>query len=250
MTKPNKQNVDSWIKNRTVHQVKALEQASKYFDNSDAFTVNTLEAIYGQESSFGNYYKTEERGDKGAVGHFQIERRTAEEYQFKITKNNDARFDIDESSEIAAQYLVKLNSLFSKNRFLTEDKNGNKISTIFVPNINERKSFAIASYNAGGSVIAKAQMAAEKDEKDPTKWEVVKEYLKEAGATDAKVKEIIEYVESVIAYEKEFAEKSKANKKLKNKNPKKVSDAAGDGHWVTLDNGNHVFIEGKKSLRK
>ncbi len=93
----------------------------------------------------------------------------------------------------------------------------------------------------------KAQMAAKSDGKDATKWEIVKEYLEEAGATDAKAKEIIEYVEKVLAYEKEFAKKSKANKKLKDKEPSKVSDNnSEDGHWVTLDNGRHVFIEDKK----
>jgi hypothetical protein len=45
----NKRNVDSWIKNRTNHQVKALENASRIFDDNDALSVNTLEAIYGQE---------------------------------------------------------------------------------------------------------------------------------------------------------------------------------------------------------
>ncbi len=240
-------NIDSWIKNRTEHQVKALEKASKYFDNNDAFTINTLEAIYGQESSFGKYDKSEKRGDKGAVGHFQIERGTAEEYGLKITKENDPRFDVNESSEIAAQYLIRLNSLFNSNRRLGEDKEGNIISTIFVPDINERKSFIIAAYNGGQGTIAKAQMAAKSDGKDATKWEIVKEYLEEAGATDAKAKEIIEYVEKVLAYEKEFAKKSKANKKLKDKEPSKVSDNnSEDGHWVTLDNGRHVFIEDKK----
>ena len=106
--------------------------------------------------------------------------------------------------------------------------------------MNERKFFIIAAYNAGEGKIAKAQMEAKADGKDPTKWEVVKEYLKKAGATDAKVEEIIQYVESATAYEKEFSQKSKADKKLKDKNPKKLSDNSfEDGHWITLDNGNH-----------
>jgi hypothetical protein len=40
--------VDKWIKNRKPHQVKALENASKVFDDKDNLSVNTLEAIYGR----------------------------------------------------------------------------------------------------------------------------------------------------------------------------------------------------------
>jgi hypothetical protein len=90
-------------------------------------------------------------------------------------------------------------------------------------------------------------MKAQEDGKDPTKWEIVKEYLKAAGANDAKVKEIIEYVEKVLAYENEFSQKSKANKKMKDNDPKKISkNNSEDGHWVTLDNGNRIFIRNKK----
>ncbi len=82
MTNKNSKNVDSWIKNRTDHQVKALENASRIFDDNDALTVNTLEAIYGRESSFGNkdILKNDKKGEAGAAGHFQIERSTAETY--------------------------------------------------------------------------------------------------------------------------------------------------------------------------
>lgn len=59
----NKNNVDSWIKNRNEHQIKALEQASRNFDNKDALTVNTLEAIYGQETSFGTVKNMGSRGN-------------------------------------------------------------------------------------------------------------------------------------------------------------------------------------------
>jgi hypothetical protein len=82
LTNKNSKNVDSWIKNRTDHQVKALENASRIFDDNDALTVNTLEAIYGRESSFGNkdILKNDKKGEAGAAGHFQIERSTAETY--------------------------------------------------------------------------------------------------------------------------------------------------------------------------
>ncbi len=250
----NKNNVNSWLteENRNkAYKRNALENASRNFDDNDALTVNTLEAIYGQESSFGNekILKNDKRGEVGAAGHFQIQKNVAEKHsKTKITKANDPRFDIDNASDIAARYLVELNYLFSDNTILTKDKYDKPlIFTFLVSDINERKLFAIAAYNAGQGTIAKAQMLAKEVGKDATKWEIIKEFLKEAGAKDAKVKEIIEYVESVIAYEKEFSQKSKANKKLKNKEPKKVSgNNSEDGHWVTLDNGNHVFIGNKK----
>jgi membrane-bound lytic murein transglycosylase MltF len=115
---------------------------------------------------------------------------------------------------------------------------------------DERLKFTLAAYNGGQTRIARAQNFAKQDGKSEAKWEDVQNYLAAAGASQAQIKEVLEYVEKVLAYEKEFSEKSEANKKLKDKDPKKVSNDSGDGHWVTLDNGNHVFIESKKSPRR
>ena len=64
----NKTKVDIWLERETAHKREALENASRYFDDKDALTVNTLEAIYGQESSFGAQLRN--RGMKGAAGEF------------------------------------------------------------------------------------------------------------------------------------------------------------------------------------
>ncbi|MEK7224405.1 MAG: hypothetical protein AAB221_01835, partial [Bacteroidota bacterium] len=53
MAKTEKTYVDIWLENETRHIRKALESVSRYFDANDALTVNTIEAVYGQESSFG-----------------------------------------------------------------------------------------------------------------------------------------------------------------------------------------------------
>jgi len=88
----NKNNVNSWLteENRNkAYKRNALENASRNFDDNDALTVNTLEAIYGQESSFGNekILKNDKRGEVGAAGHFQIQKNVAEKHsKTKITK--------------------------------------------------------------------------------------------------------------------------------------------------------------------
>lgn len=56
-------NINKWLKvedEKNGHKRKALENASTVFDDNDAFTVNTLEAIYGQESNFGKKKGIEE----------------------------------------------------------------------------------------------------------------------------------------------------------------------------------------------
>ena len=53
MAEKHPSNVDRWLERETPRVRKALESASRYFDSNDTLTVNTLEAVYGQESSFG-----------------------------------------------------------------------------------------------------------------------------------------------------------------------------------------------------
>lgn len=53
MAKKQNSSIDTWLERETKHNREALENASRYFDENDNLTVNTLEAIYGQESSFG-----------------------------------------------------------------------------------------------------------------------------------------------------------------------------------------------------
>ena len=112
MATNNNKNVDSWIKNRKEHDTKALENASRHFDDKDALTVNTLEAIYGRETSFGTAKNLGTRGKKGPAGYFQISLDTTNRYsKSKISKSNDIRFDIDDASNIAALYLEPVANL-------------------------------------------------------------------------------------------------------------------------------------------
>ncbi len=234
MKETKKAYVDTWIlaENNDKHRVKALENASRHFEEKDNLTVNTLEAIYGQESSFGTNFKNNRGSDAGA-GHFQLEKKTAEQYNLIVKKDNDQRFDIDYSSDVAARYLKDLYNYFSKSTVLSST-----IRTIPVKDTKERKKFALAAYNAGQGRIAQAQIEAEKAGENPALWDIAKEYLRQAGANEKKEKIIKEYVVSIEVYEQEFVLKSPADKEAKNKKPKPVKSSGEEGcHWVTLDQG-------------
>lgn len=234
MAKKKITNVDKWIKRETTHKKKALENASKHFDKDDSLTVNHLQAIYGKESSYGTLRR--KRGMKGAAGDFMLEKATAVRMGLTVTKENDQRFDVDDASAASAKYLKTLDSIFSEKKNL-----GAGIKSTPITDSNKRLKFVIAAFNAGEGRIAKAQAIAKKSGKDPTSWEEVKAYLKEAGASSKKVEEITDYVDKVFEYSKEFSKKSKADKKAKLKKPEKVKGSPKGGHWITKD-GRHILI--------
>ena len=235
--------VDKWIKNRKPHQVKALEKASKVFDDKDNLSVNTLEAIYGKESSFGTVLNSDKfpKGTAKPAGHFQQKKFSANEQGLITNPTNDQRFDIDEASISAAKQLKKLDGFFSKKTKLTND-----ISTIGISDAKTREIFTIAAYNIGQGRIAQAQALAKNANKDPKKWNDVKEFLIPAGANKLQAKEVTEYVTKVLKYKKEFEVKSKANKKLKDKKLKnkasKASKSENDGRWVTVNDKRFVIV--------
>jgi len=228
MSKKSKSNVDVWLEGETGHKKKALENASRYFDENDNLTVNTLEAIYGQESRFGAEMR--QRGMEGAAGHFHLEKATAEDYGLTVTKENDQRFDIDDASSAAARYLKDLHSIFGKKTTLTKTR-----ITVPIKSMAERKKFILGAYNGGQGRIAEAQRLTKQAGKNPRLWNDVKRFLMLAGATKAKAKEIIEFIEKVLIYELEFAKKSPADKKAKKKKPKKSNYRCIDGRWRTID---------------
>jgi membrane-bound lytic murein transglycosylase MltF len=233
---PQKQlsNVDAWLERETDHVRKALETASRHFDVNDNLTVNTLEAVYGQESSFGTMMG--ERGSSKAAGHFQFKPATAERYSLSVSKNNDQRFNIDFVSSAAARYLKDLNTIFGKKTVLSSEKN-----TIAVKDISERSKFAIGAFNAGEGRIAGAQRLAKESGDNPQLWADVEKFLEAAGASKDQTHETRQFVDKVLAYQAEFAEKSPADKDLKLKKPIKRTNWCTEGHWVTIDD-RPVFI--------
>jgi hypothetical protein len=84
---------------RPDHGLAKMRQGREHY----RLTVNTLEAVYGRESSFGTLLGI--RGSSKAAGHFQFEPDTASRYGLSVSKKNDQRFDIDRASSAAARYL-------------------------------------------------------------------------------------------------------------------------------------------------
>lgn len=65
-------NMTTWLERDTLKVRQALEKASAFFDRKVDLDVHTLEAVYAQESSFGQ--TRGQRGSKGAAGDFQIDK--------------------------------------------------------------------------------------------------------------------------------------------------------------------------------
>lgn len=225
---PTKQasDVDIWLERETDHVRKALESASRHFDGSDNLTVNTLEAVYARESSFGLPEKMGKRGSADPAGHFQLSVDTARRYGLIVTKNNDQRFDIDYASSASARYLKDLHTFFSKDTTLI-----GSTKTIGIKDPAERKKFVLGAFNAGEGSIAKAQRLAQKAGKNPKLWSDVEKFVSN---------ETQQHIPKVLPYENEFGLKSPANKNVKEKSPKKEYRCT-DGHWVTIDD-RPVFI--------
>lgn len=227
-------NVDVWLRRETPRVRKALESASRYFDTNDRLTVNTLEAVYGRESSFGTLMR--ERGSSKPAGHFHLTPETARRYGLVVSRHNDQRFDLDRAASVAARYLKDLNTMFGKKTALLEAPD-----TIPVKSVSERKQFVLGAYNGGEGRIARAQHLAEKAGHEPQVWSDVQQFLEAAGASATKGTEIRGYVEMVPLYEVEFAQKSLANKHLKQKTVREARNRCTEGHWVTIDD-RPVFI--------
>lgn len=227
-----KSNVSQWINRESPHIRRALEAASRHFDRNDSINVHTLEAVYGEESSFGQARRS--LGINGAAGDFQMDAATARRMGLSTTKRNDERFDIDASSAAAGKYLKTLDNHFRRPATLTEN-----LRTVPIVDRNERKSFVIAAYNAGDARIAIAQQEAIMAGRDPTKWDDVNQYLEKAGASKAKAIEIRNYVDRVKRYEREFSIKSPANSRSKYEGPSYPRGA----HWITIS-GRHILIKG------
>jgi membrane-bound lytic murein transglycosylase MltF len=219
-----------WLARETEHKRKALENASRHFDDSDVLDAHTLEAIYSRESNFGHQMGENGRGSDGPAGHFQFDKLTAKDYGLEVTKENDERFDIDLASDAAARYLKKIDGWFSRQ---TELAGGARITSP-IEDKNERKKFVLAAYNAGPGRIALTQMKTKEAGQNPTIWKIAFSFLSAANAEADKIKELTDYIPDILSFESWFSVHSEANKDKKDRKPKKQRDCA-QGHWVTID---------------
>jgi len=223
-----KPNVDAWLEKLTSEQLEALDRASKIFPDGSPYSIHTLEGMYGRETSFG-HDNLGERNSEGLAGHFQISPDVATHYGLRVDEKIDERFDVNKAATCAAKYIKDLDKNFSRSTNVGYKKE--IVKTIPVEDPIERTKFALAAYNAGAKTIAKAQRAAQKAGKDPTKWDDVKQHLEAAGIKNKKkLKEIREYPDKVLNYSKEFKKKSQAN------------GLPFDWHWITKD-GRHILIK-------
>lgn len=220
-------NVDTWLKRNTPEKQKCLENAAKQFNSSDSLNINVLKALYGTESSFGSTRR--KPGIKGAAGDFQLEQATARRFGLKITKTVDERFDVNKSIAAGAAYLKNIDDMLRQGKNVVGE-----LKMIKVPNATERLKFTLAAYNGGEGRIARAQGAAKLAGEDPTKWDLVKNYLIAAGASATKSKEIQNYVQMILEYAEDFFQKS-------NKDQNKSHTEKGE-HWITKG-GRHILIK-------
>ncbi len=239
MTKK-RSDVDVWLERETPRVRKALETASQFLE-SDHLTVHTLEAVYGQESSFGTLMG--KPGSEGAAGHFQFKKRTAERFGLKVSKKKDERFDMGLASSAAVKYLNVLSRLFTGKAKLGREK-----EPIPIRSVSERRKFILGAYNAGEGYVARAQHLAAEAGRNPQLWQDVRNFIEAAGAQKGKNKEAINYVEEILLNEVEFKQKSKTGKKLKQGKLKQGSYrcAEDEGRWRTIDD-RPVLICDKKT---
>ena len=195
--------------------------------------MHTLEAVYGQESSFGTGLGT--RGSPDPAGHFRFSPDTAKEYGLSVSKDNDQRFDIHYASSAAARYLKDLDTSFSKDTLLRGS------ATIAVKNSSERYKFVLGAYNGGQTRVADAQHRAEKAGKDPRLWADVEQFLESKDTSASKADQMRQYVENTLRYQTEFTRISPASNHMKRKSTGKGTSRCTEGHWVTIDD-RPVFI--------
>lgn len=121
-----------------------------------------------------------------SVGTFQVTHATKAEMRHKIATGQAVRPPGTEDVAFGVGYLRYLQDLFSRNAHLARG-----LDTVAVPDVGERRRFAVAAYNAGEGRVARAQASAAAAGGDPTRFADVRPYLPHITRG---------YVERVVAY--------------------------------------------------
>ncbi len=171
-------------------EIEALPYAMKY---AKEYKVSPclIMAVIIQESNF----QADANGGED-VGYMQVTYDAAKYGGYKGTEEewgDEDGLDPDQNIEYGTKYLMALNYIFEEGKLLVGD-----LRATAVPDRTERLKFVLAAYNGGAGRIATAQQLCKEEDDDPEKWNEVKNYLEEAGATAEKAEIIKKYVEQVI----------------------------------------------------
>lgn len=148
-------------------------------------------AVIRQESNF-------EVGANGGedIGYMQVTYDAAKYGGYKGTEQEWLDIDglnPDQNIKYGTKYLMAMNYIFSEGKVLVGD-----LKAIKVTDESELLNFVLAAYNGGAGRIATAQQLCKEAGDDPEKWDEVKNYLEDAGASSEKAEIIRKYVEQVI----------------------------------------------------
>jgi soluble lytic murein transglycosylase-like protein len=110
--------------------------------------------------------------DGRSVGTFQVTHATAAEMRRKIAAGTIERPPGTDDVALGVGYLRYLHDLFGRSAKLAKG-----LETVPVENVEERRLFAVAAFNAGEGRVARAQARAAAEGGDPTQFDDVRPYL-------------------------------------------------------------------------
>jgi soluble lytic murein transglycosylase-like protein len=146
---------------------KIVEKAAEKYgiDSKLSKAIIGVESSYNQNAISSDGYNTK--------GLFQLKDSTGKEILEKHMPNDEYNpFNSKQNVQIGTIHLSELMNIFEKPTIL---KNG--LKTIAIDDLEERKKFAAASFNAGQGRVAYAQKQAKEFGKDPTRFANIEFFL-------------------------------------------------------------------------
>lgn len=138
-----------------------------------------------------NFNPTARSSDGLSVGTFQMTNTTANEMRRRMASHSVDRPAGTEDVALGVGYLRYLHDLFGRDARLARN-----LTTVAVPNADERRLFAVAAFNAGEGRVAQAQARARAAGGDPTRFADVKRFL--PGITQTYVGRVADYARDAV----------------------------------------------------